>query len=121
MRFRSRKFQIPLQIQGERQNLFGRASYPCAVLGETLGEGAGWGLKQPREFIRGQLQHLFSLHDSGVEQVFIDTLSVFLYSSIRGLKDSADCAVCLNEFKNEDRLRLLSKSKHAFHVECIDT
>lgn len=75
----------------------------------------------PSNSLRGQLQHLFSLHDSGVEQVFIDTLPVFLYGSIRGLKDSADCAVCLNEFGNEDKLRLLPKCKHAFHTECIDT
>lgn len=75
----------------------------------------------PGNSLRGQLQHLFSLHDSGVEQVFIDTLPVFLYGSIRGLKDSADCAVCLNEFANEDKLRLLPKCKHAFHTECIDT
>lgn len=78
-------------------------------------------LHSPGNSIRGQLQHLFSMHDSGVEQVFIDTLPVFLYGSIRGLKDSADCAVCLNEFANEDKLRLLPKCKHAFHMECIDT
>lgn len=78
-------------------------------------------LNSPSNSIRGQLQHLFTLHDAGVEQVFIDTLPVFLYGSIRGLKDSADCAVCLNEFANEDRLRLLPKCKHAFHLECIDT
>ncbi|KAG0599031.1 hypothetical protein M758_12G121800 [Ceratodon purpureus] len=78
------------------------------------------GLTSPSVSVRGQLQHLFSLHDSGVEQVFIDTLPVFLYGSIRGLKDSADCAVCLTEFQNEDKLRLLPKCKHAFHMECID-
>lgn len=78
-------------------------------------------VSSPSNSLRGQLQHLFSLHDSGVEQVFIDTLPVFLYGSIRGLKDSADCAVCLNEFVNEDKLRLLPKCKHAFHTECIDT
>jgi hypothetical protein len=71
--------------------------------------------------LHGQLQHLFHLHDAGVEQVFIDTLPVFSYGSIRGLKDSADCAVCLTEFGDEDRLRLLPKCKHAFHLECIDT
>jgi hypothetical protein len=71
--------------------------------------------------LHGQLQHLFHLHDAGVEQAFIDTLPVFCYGSIRGLKDSADCAVCLNEFGEEDRLRLLPKCKHAFHLECIDT
>ncbi|KAG0554572.1 hypothetical protein M758_12G105200 [Ceratodon purpureus] len=71
--------------------------------------------------LHGQLQHLFHLHDAGVEQVFIDTLPVFSYGSIRGLKDSADCAVCLTEFGDDDRLRLLPKCKHAFHLECIDT
>lgn len=71
--------------------------------------------------LHGQLQHLFHLHDAGVEQAFIDTLPVFSYGSIRGLKDSADCAVCLTEFGDEDRLRLLPKCKHAFHIECIDT
>ena len=71
--------------------------------------------------LHGQLQHLFHLHDAGVEQAFIDTLPVFSYGSIRGLKDSADCAVCLTEFAEDDRLRLLPKCKHAFHLECIDT
>ena len=71
--------------------------------------------------LHGQLQHLFHLHDGGVEQGFINTLPVFAYGSIRGLKDSADCAVCLNEFGDDDRLRLLPKCKHAFHLECIDT
>lgn len=90
-------------------------------LGRRRARAPAGDLNSPGNSIRGQLQHLFSLHDSGVEQVFIDTLPVFLYGSIRGLKDSADCAVCLNEFGNEDRLRLLPKCKHAFHVECIDT
>ncbi len=71
--------------------------------------------------VHGQLQQLFHLHDAGVEQAFIDTLPVFAYGSIRGLKDSADCAVCLNEFGEDDRLRLLPKCNHAFHLSCIDT
>lgn len=71
--------------------------------------------------LHGQLQQLFHMHDAGVEQAFIDTLPVFAYGSIRGLKDSTDCAVCLTEFGDDDRLRLLPKCKHAFHLECIDT
>ncbi|XP_024531176.1 RING-H2 finger protein ATL46-like [Selaginella moellendorffii] len=71
--------------------------------------------------LQGQLQHLFHLHDSGVEQAFIDALPVFLYRAVRGLKEGADCAVCLNEFSGDDRLRLLPKCSHAFHIECIDT
>ncbi|CAM6094747.1 unnamed protein product [Calypogeia fissa] len=71
--------------------------------------------------LHGQLQHLFHLHDSGVDQTFIDTLPVFPYKAICGLKEGTDCAVCLSEFESEDRLRLLPKCKHAFHIDCIDT
>ncbi|GJR11605.1 RING-H2 finger protein ATL13-like protein [Tanacetum coccineum] len=83
-------------------------------------------IRDPDEFdnvtaLQGQLQQLFHLHDSGVDQSFIDTLPVFSYKSIIGVKDPFDCAVCLCEFEGEDKLRLLPKCSHAFHMDCIDT
>ncbi|GKC28857.1 hypothetical protein Tco_1036151, partial [Tanacetum coccineum] len=54
--------------------------------------------------LQGQLQQLFTLHDSGVDQSFIDTLPVFDYKSIIGVKCPFDCAVCLCEFENDDNL-----------------
>ncbi|KAL6911469.1 hypothetical protein ACP4OV_000274 [Aristida adscensionis] len=69
-----------------------------------------------------QLQQLFHLHDSGLDQAFIDALPVFAYREIiGGNKEPFDCAVCLCEFDGEDRLRLLPVCGHAFHVHCIDT
>ncbi|XP_020694130.1 RING-H2 finger protein ATL13 [Dendrobium catenatum] len=70
---------------------------------------------------QGQLQQLFHLHDEGVDQSFIDSLPIFLYKSIIGLKDPFDCVVCLCEFELDDKLRLLPNCSHAFHIECIDT
>lgn len=68
-----------------------------------------------------QLQTLFHLHDSGLDQAFIDALPVFLYKEIMGLKEPFDCAVCLCEFSEQDSLRLLPLCGHAFHIDCIDT
>ncbi|GAB2220508.1 hypothetical protein Droror1_Dr00008166 [Drosera rotundifolia] len=68
-----------------------------------------------------QLQQLFHLHDSGLDQAFIDALPVFMYKEIIGLKEPSDCAVCLCEFSEQDKLRLLPLCSHAFHIDCIDT
>ncbi|KAI5683490.1 hypothetical protein M9H77_04718 [Catharanthus roseus] len=79
---------------------------------ETLG---------PHIFQR-QLQQLFLLHDSGLDQSLIETLPIFYYKDIiMGLKEPFDCAVCLCEFSDKDMLRLLPLCGHAFHIHCIDT
>ncbi|KAM0914375.1 hypothetical protein ACQ4PT_011567 [Festuca glaucescens] len=73
--------------------------------------------------LQRQLQQLFHLHDSGLDQAFIDALPVFSYREVVGVgdKEPFDCAVCLCEFDSEDRLRLLPLCGHAFHLNCIDT
>ncbi|CAM0913558.1 unnamed protein product [Alopecurus aequalis] len=73
--------------------------------------------------LQRQLQQLFHLHDSGLDQAFIDALPVFSYREVVGVgdKEPFDCAVCLCEFDAEDRLRLLPLCGHAFHLNCIDT
>ncbi|XP_075494112.1 RING-H2 finger protein ATL46-like [Primulina tabacum] len=68
-----------------------------------------------------QLRQLFHLHDSGLDQGFIDALPVFSYKEIVGPKEPFDCAVCLCEFLEMDQLRLLPMCSHAFHIKCIDT
>ncbi|XP_019164585.1 PREDICTED: RING-H2 finger protein ATL47-like [Ipomoea nil] len=72
-------------------------------------------------FQRLHLQHLFQLHDSGLDQALIDCLPVFCYKDIMGSEQPFDCAVCLCEFSDHDRLRLLPFCTHAFHIDCIDT
>ncbi|KAK8653321.1 hypothetical protein V6N13_127328 [Hibiscus sabdariffa] len=70
--------------------------------------------------LQRQLQQLFHLHDSGLDQAFIDALPVFHYKEIVGPKEPFDCAVCLCEFSEKDKLRLLPMCSHAFHINCID-
>ncbi|XP_073154705.1 RING-H2 finger protein ATL46-like isoform X2 [Henckelia pumila] len=71
--------------------------------------------------LQRQLQQLFNLHESGLDQAFIDALPVFSYKEIVGQKEPLDCAVCLCEFSETDHLRLLPVCSHAFHISCIDT
>ncbi|KAJ8567001.1 hypothetical protein K7X08_019209 [Anisodus acutangulus] len=73
--------------------------------------------------LQRQLQQLFHLHDSGLDQAFIDALPAFMYKEVVGVgpKEPFDCAVCLCEFSEKDKLRLLPTCSHAFHINCIDT
>ncbi|XP_058096955.1 E3 ubiquitin-protein ligase ATL31-like [Magnolia sinica] len=59
----------------------------------------------------------------GLDQAVIESFPTFEYSVVKGLKlgkDALECAVCLNEFEDEETLRLLPKCSHVFHPECID-
>ncbi|KAF8039446.1 hypothetical protein BT93_B1858 [Corymbia citriodora subsp. variegata] len=90
--------------------------YPSQVPESTRGPQASGSNAFQR-----QLQQLFNLHDSGLDQAFINALPVFRYKEIRDLKEPFDCAVCLCEFTERDELRLLPLCSHAFHIDCIDT
>ncbi|CAH9066960.1 unnamed protein product [Cuscuta epithymum] len=61
----------------------------------------------------------------GLDPHFIDTFPMFLYSDVKGLKvggkaTQLECVVCLNEFEDDDSLRLLPTCSHVFHPVCID-
>lgn len=60
----------------------------------------------------------------GLDATAVDALPTLAYSEVKGLhigKGALECAVCLNEFEDEETLRLLPKCDHVFHLECIDT
>ncbi|GJM98923.1 hypothetical protein PR202_ga15975 [Eleusine coracana subsp. coracana] len=77
-----------------------------------------------------QLQQLFfPPHEDGggLDQAAIDALPEFAYGELAAAGKAKakadrpfDCAVCLTEFADADRLRLLPVCGHAFHVACID-
>lgn len=59
--------------------------------------------------------------NDGLDEVLIKSITVCKYKQGDGLIEGRDCSVCLNEFEENENLRLLPKCSHAFHVNCIDT
>ncbi|RDX79543.1 RING-H2 finger protein ATL11, partial [Mucuna pruriens] len=60
---------------------------------------------------------------NGLNQATIETFPTFLYSDVKGLKigkDTLACAVCLNEFEDDETLRMIPKCCHVYHPICID-
>ncbi|XWS14952.1 hypothetical protein CRYUN_Cryun35bG0052500 [Craigia yunnanensis] len=59
----------------------------------------------------------------GLDASVIESFPTFLYSTVKGLKigkGTLECAVCLNEFEDDETLRLIPKCSHVFHPDCID-
>ncbi|XP_047065712.1 RING-H2 finger protein ATL46-like [Lolium rigidum] len=112
--FISGLLHLLVRLLVKKQQHHGRRATSTAAAGHDGADAA----------LQRQLQQLFHLHDSGLDQAFIDALPVFSYREIvvgAGDKEPFDCAVCLCEFGAEDRLRLLPLCGHAFHLNCIDT
>lgn len=57
----------------------------------------------------------------GLQQSVISSIAVCKYKKNEGLIEGTECSVCLNEFQENETLRLLPKCSHAFHIPCIDT
>lgn len=64
---------------------------------------------------------IWFINTIGLQQSVIDSIAVLKYKKDDGLIEDTDCSVCLNEFQEDESLRLLPKCSHAFHVTCIDT
>ncbi|KAK7344222.1 hypothetical protein VNO77_13583 [Canavalia gladiata] len=59
----------------------------------------------------------------GLDPAVIETFPTLEYSVVKIHKigkGTLECAVCLNEFEETEKLRLIPKCDHVFHPECID-
>ncbi|KAL6955566.1 RING-type E3 ubiquitin transferase [Sarracenia purpurea var. burkii] len=74
-----------------------------------------------RYFPSGGNLHL-RLSVGGLDPSVIDSFPIFNYAEVKDLKlgkGALECAVCINEFEDQETLRLLPKCDHVFHPECI--
>ncbi|GKV33636.1 hypothetical protein SLEP1_g42116 [Rubroshorea leprosula] len=59
----------------------------------------------------------------GLDPAVIESFPTFPYSAVKNLrirKCALECAVCLNEFEDDETLRLIPNCNHVFHPDCID-
>ncbi|KAJ6794274.1 RING-H2 finger protein ATL3-like [Iris pallida] len=57
----------------------------------------------------------------GLEKEVLNSLAVEVFSAGDGdAEEEADCAVCINEFDEGEKVRVLPRCGHRFHVDCID-
>ncbi|XP_052195108.1 E3 ubiquitin-protein ligase ATL6-like [Diospyros lotus] len=65
----------------------------------------------------------FPLSSRGLEPEVIESFPILHYSEVKEHKigkGDLECAICINEFSDDETLRLLPKCDHVFHPECID-
>ncbi|KAF7149884.1 hypothetical protein RHSIM_Rhsim02G0007100 [Rhododendron simsii] len=55
----------------------------------------------------------------GLDAALLGSLPVFLYSA-QTHPHVVECAVCLSEFEENEKVRVLPKCNHGFHLDCID-
>jgi E3 ubiquitin-protein ligase ATL6/9/15/31/42/55 len=64
-----------------------------------------------------------SRRQRGLDAEVVETFPTMRYAEAKALQvdkgGALECAVCLSEFEDEERLRLLPKCSHAFHPDCI--
>lgn len=61
-----------------------------------------------------------SMWNQGLDDSIIRDIPAFQFRREEEIRSVFGCVVCLNEFQEQDMLRVLPKCSHAFHLDCID-
>lgn len=62
-----------------------------------------------------------TMWNRGLDESVIREIPTFQYRREEGrARSGRGCVVCLNEFQEQDTLRVLPNCRHAFHLDCID-
>lgn len=79
-----------------------------------------WGLSESSFMV-----HSTGIRSHGLEESAIRAIPTFRYrrggdGDEEGKRSFHECAVCLNDFQEEEVVRLLPNCLHVFHMDCID-
>ncbi|XP_015575713.1 RING-H2 finger protein ATL72 [Ricinus communis] len=58
---------------------------------------------------------------TGLKKSALRQIPVVIYGAAGIQIIATDCAICLGEFSDGEKVRVLPKCNHGFHVRCIDT
>lgn len=61
-----------------------------------------------------------SVENRGLDESIIRSIPIFHYKTDSGERNLSECAVCLNEFIEDEKLKRIPNCRHIFHIDCID-
>ncbi|XP_022748991.1 RING-H2 finger protein ATL16-like [Durio zibethinus] len=66
-----------------------------------------------------------AMEQRGLDESVIRSIPIFQFkkggnSRDFGERSFCECAVCLNEFQEDEKLRIIPNCSHVFHIDCID-
>ncbi|KAG4168830.1 hypothetical protein ERO13_A12G048700v2 [Gossypium hirsutum] len=71
-------------------------------------------LTEPREWVASRRLN------SGLKKKEMVALPTLTYANSGSPSSASGCAICLADFSKGDKIRMLPKCNHGFHVACID-
>nr|XP_009772859.1 PREDICTED: RING-H2 finger protein ATL72-like isoform X1 [Nicotiana sylvestris] len=71
----------------------------------------------PLESTEAATSHLAS---NGLDKGELKKIAVMVYEPGMRTFSATDCPICLGEFEQGEKLRMLPRCNHGFHVKCID-
>ncbi|KAJ8505178.1 hypothetical protein OPV22_006064 [Ensete ventricosum] len=79
--------------------------------------------RRGRHYMPPVVHTIMATEVRGLEPSVIRAIPIIKYTKARGDQRPFfhECAVCLSEFQEEERLKLLPNCSHGFHIDCVDT